>query len=155
MNLDHYYLNFRMKNTVYLLAFSFTLLVSNSILAQDIVGVWKTIDDNNEGPKSYVELYRKDGKVFGKIIEIFNPEARDRSCTECKGDDKDKKLIGFDLIKNMERDDDEYSGGTVTDPENGKIYRAKIWLDEDDPNTLFIRGYIAFLYRTQRWIRLE
>lgn len=137
----------------YIIAILF--VVTLNIQAQDVIGIWKTIDDNTGDPKSYVEVYKKDGKVFGKIIEIFNPEARDRRCTECKGADKDKKLIGFDVIKDMERDDDEYSRGTITDPENGKIYKSKIWLDEDNPNELVVRGYIAFLYRTQRWIRVE
>lgn len=61
----------------------------------------------------------------------------------------------MNIIKGLEREGNEYSGGTITDPENGKIYKSKIWLTEDNPNRLKVRGYVAFLYRTQEWIRLE
>ena len=121
--------------------------------AQDVVGIWKTIDDNTGEAKSHIEIFKKDGKVYGKIIKILNPEARDRVCSECE--DKNIKILGMNIIKGLERDGNEYSGGTITDPENGKIYKSKIWLTEDNPNRLKVRGYVAFLYRTQEWIRLE
>ena len=123
--------------------------------AQDVVGIWKTIDDNTGEAKSHIEIFKKDGKVYGKIIKILNPEARDRVCSEGEGEDKNIKILGMNIIKGLERDGNEYSGGTITDPENGKIYKSKIWLTEDNPNRLKVRGYVAFLYRTQEWIRLE
>ena len=54
----------------------------------------------------------------------------------------------------MEKDGDQYNEGTICDPKTGKIYDCKLWL-EDDPNKLFVRGYVAFFFRTQEWIRVE
>ena len=134
------------------------LLVCMSVhaYAQDhtVLGRWKTIDDATAEAKSIVEIYSKDNQVFGKIVEIFNPEDRDKTCTFCKGDAYNKPLIGLTIIKNLKKDDNEYEGGTVFDPENGKEYRAKIWLDKDNPDRLNVRGYILFLFRTQQWIRI-
>ena len=57
------------------------------------------------------------------------------------------------IIKNLEQDGDEFEDGTILDPKNGKIYDCKIWLEDD--NTLNVRGYISFFFRTQEWIRVE
>ena len=131
------------------------LFFAVSLQAQQatIFGQWKTIDDETGKAMSIIEIYKKDGKVFGKIIDILNPADRDKTCIYCKGEDYDKPLIGLDIIKNLEKDDDEYEGGTIFDPEKGKEYKAKLWIDEDDKNILNVRGYIAFLFRTQQWIR--
>jgi uncharacterized protein (DUF2147 family) len=48
----------------------------------------------------------------------------------------------------MKKDDGEYVDGDILDPENGKVYRCKLWVEE---GKLQVRGYIAFLYRTQTW----
>lgn len=49
----------------------------------------------------------------------------------------------------MERDGDQWSGGEIPDPNNGKIYRCKIWVGDGN---LKVRGYIAFFFRTQTWL---
>ena len=76
-------------------------------------------------------------------------------CVNCKGDLKNQKVEGMVILKDLSKDEDEFEDGTVTDPENGKTYNAKIWLNEDDPDVLMVRGYLSFLYRTQEWKRLE
>ncbi|TPN89265.1 DUF2147 domain-containing protein [Aquimarina algicola] len=121
---------------------------------QEVIGKWKTIDDNTGEAKSIVKIYKEGNKIYGKIERILNEERRKRLCEECKGADHNKPIEGLVIIKGLEKDGDEYEDGTITDPENGKVYRCKIWVDEDDPNTLNVRGYIAFLYRTQKWIRV-
>jgi len=120
-----------------------------------VLGQWKTIDDGTGVAKSIVEVYEKEGKVFGKIIDILNPADKDKICIYCKGDEKNQPLIGLNIIKGLQLDGDRYEDGTIFDPEKGKEYNAKIWVENDTPNTLMVRGYIAFLYRTQEWIRVE
>jgi len=46
------------------------------------------------------------------------------------------------------------SGGDVTDPNNGKVYRAKVRTLEGGKQ-LQMRGYIGPFFRTQTWIRVE
>ena len=136
-----------------LLAVSF--LYVNLMFSQNVVGEWKTIDDDTGVAKSIVEVYKEDGKVFGMVKRILREDKRDVRCTECEGERKNEKVEGMVILRNLTKDDDEFTDGTITDPENGKTYDAKIWLNEDDPNTLMVRGYISFLYRTQEWKRVE
>ncbi|MCK8520673.1 DUF2147 domain-containing protein [Aquimarina sp. D1M17] len=131
------------------------ILISGTISAQEqILGKWKTIDDNTGKERSIVEIYKKGDKVYGKIDRILTESERGNLCTECKGEDYNKPIEGLVIMKNLKKDGDEYEDGTILDPENGKVYRCKIWVDEDDPKVLNVRGYIAFLYRTQQWIRI-
>ena len=123
-------------------------LISFSGQAQDIFGQWKTIDDQTGDAKSIVEIYKRDGKVFGKIVSILNPEVKDALCLKCEGEDKNKPVLGFELIKNMTKDGRFYKNGTIFDPEHGKKYKCRLMLT-DDPDVLQVRGYIAFLYASQ------
>ena len=140
-----------MKHFLILSIFFFSITVN----AQTVLGTWKTIDDKSNVAKSHVEIYEKNGKIYGRVKEIFKASARDNLCVNCKGEDKNTPILGMDVIKALERDGDVFKNGKITDPESGKEYRAKIWLDQDDPNRLFVRGYIAFFYRTQEWLRVE
>lgn len=130
-------------------------LYGNLIFSQEVFGEWKTIDDNSGIAKSIVEIYEKDGEVYGRIKRIFKESKRDLLCTECKGELKNQKVEGMVILKNLSKDGDKYEDGTITDPENGKVYDAKIWLKEDKPNTLMVRGYLSIFYRTQEWKRVE
>ncbi|TVZ51504.1 DUF2147 domain-containing protein [Dokdonia sp. Hel_I_53] len=143
-----------MKRTILILGM---LLLAISLQAQrgTIYGKWTTIDDETGQAKSTVDIYQKNGKVFGKIVEITNPVKRKMICDLCQGEEKGEPVLGLDIIKNLQKDGRYYEGGTIFDPVKGKEYRAKIWLDPKDPGVLNVRGYVAFLYRTQEWIRLD
>ncbi|WP_299223227.1 DUF2147 domain-containing protein [uncultured Aquimarina sp.] len=119
----------------------------------EIIGKWKTIDDNSGEAKSIVVIYKTGNKIYGKIDRILKESDRDKLCKECEGEDYNKPIEGMVILKGLQKDGDEYDDGTIMDPENGKVYKCKIWVDEDDPNTLNVRGYIAFLFRTQKWIK--
>jgi uncharacterized protein (DUF2147 family) len=45
---------------------------------------------------------------------------------------------------------DRYEDGTILDPEDGKIYRGEIWVED---GKLKIRGSLGPLYRTRTWLR--
>ncbi|RPG32505.1 MAG: DUF2147 domain-containing protein, partial [Muricauda sp. TMED12] len=45
-------------------------------------------------------------------------------------------------------------GDRLFDPEQAMTFRGRVWLDEDNENLLKVRGYLAFLYRTQTWHRV-
>ncbi|MEN8138575.1 MAG: DUF2147 domain-containing protein [Bacteroidota bacterium] len=133
------------------------LLLTVSINAQNVIGKWKTIDDETNKEKSIVEIYEKGGKIFGKIVTLLNREPGDEDplCDKCTDDRKNKHLVGMEIIREMEKDGSEYEDGTIMDPNNGKIYDCKLWVDENDSKVLNVRGYIAFFYRTQTWYRVE
>lgn len=131
----------------------FVLIFGFSVNAQDILGKWKTIDDETGEAKSIVQIYKKDGKVFGKIIEIFNKERRDLPCVKCKGDDYNKPILGLDIIKSMTKDGKYFKNGTIVDPQNGKEYDLRLIVT--DEGKLQVRGYIGFFYSTQYWERIQ
>ncbi|MCF8715266.1 DUF2147 domain-containing protein [Joostella atrarenae] len=144
-----------MMNKKIVLAISFLFFAGMSAYSQSVLGLWKTIDDETGKEKSVVEVYEENGKVYGKVIEILNKDRVDVVCDKCEGDKKDKPVLGMVIIEGLEKDGDEYEGGTILDPEKGKEYKCKIWVDEDDENQLNVRGYIAFLFRTQEWTRIH
>jgi uncharacterized protein (DUF2147 family) len=125
--------------------------------AQSVLGTWKTIDDETGKAKSIVEIFEVDGKVHGKITQLFRApnEEQDPTCKECEGDRANKKIIGMEIIRGLEKDDDIYDDGTILDPEDGKVYDCKIWVDDETPNKLNVRGYIAFFFRTQTWVKVQ
>lgn len=138
-----------------LLTISLVVLTVMTAAAQDVTGKWKTIDDETGEAKSIVEIYKQNGKIYGKVVEILDPKKRDLTCVECSGSDKNKPIMGLVIIKGLEKDGDEYNDGTITDPNNGKVY--KCYIELDGPNKLDVRGYIGFslLGRTQTWTRVD
>lgn len=138
-----------------LVLFCIGYLYGSFAFSQDVFGEWKTIDDETGVAKSIVEVYEDDGKVYGKVKKILREDKQNVRCTKCEGKLKNEKVKGMVILRNLTKEDDKYTDGTITDPENGKTYDAKIWLEEDQPNTLMVRGYIAFFYRTQQWKRVE
>ncbi|MEL6556764.1 MAG: DUF2147 domain-containing protein [Bacteroidota bacterium] len=136
-----------MKILLTLIFFSLSFFAS----AQSIVGSWKTIDDNTGKPRSIVEIYEKDGDYYGKIVKLFRAPDEDQNpmCEECKGKLKGKPIIGMEIITGMEKDGDVFNDGEILDPENGKTYDCKLWIEDGN---LKVRGYLLFFYRTQTWL---
>jgi uncharacterized protein (DUF2147 family) len=136
--------------------FSFAIVLlftCQSFFAQEILGKWRTIDDETGEPKSIVNIYEKDGQLFGDIIEILNPEKVNSVCSKCEGALKDKPILGMTIISNMVKDDDVYEDGTIVNPSTGKTYTCRLKLEEE--NKLQVRGYVAFFYKTQYWERVK
>lgn len=123
--------------------------------SQSVFGKWKTVDDETGVEKGVVEIYEKDGKVFGKIIEILDAKHRYKKCVSCTGDDKNKPILGLTFIKGLRKNGTEYDGGKILDPKNGKLYKCYINLENKDK--LKVRGYLGFSLfgRTQYWYRVK
>ncbi|WP_413511988.1 DUF2147 domain-containing protein [Myroides odoratus] len=141
-----------MRNSIFTVLFLLGGLLTMN--AQAIVGKWKTIDDKTGDAKSVVEITEKDGKYFGKVVEILNPAKKTSKCDNCSGVDKGKPIEGLVIIKNLKKNGDEYSGGTITDPESGKEYKCSI--KTNGSSKLDVRGYvgISLIGRTQTWTKL-
>ena len=140
-----------------LLAASVMICVSAfSQNADDVLGKWKTIDDETGKEKSIVELYKnKDGNLEGKVVTILNPDKQDAKCDKCEDHNKDKPILGMVIVKDMEWDEDEWDDGTILDPNKGSYYDCKMWIEDGEPDKLYVRGYVAFLFRTQYWYRIK
>lgn len=136
--------------------FATICLLGFSQKADDVLGKWKTIDDETGEAKSIIELYKgNDGKLYGKVVKILNPAKQDAKCDLCEDDKKDKPVLGMVIVENMEWDEDEWDDGTILDPNKGSYYDCKLWIENDAPDVLNVRGYIGFLFRTQTWHRVK
>jgi uncharacterized protein (DUF2147 family) len=121
------------------------------------VGLWKTIDDDGKTEKSLVRISESGGVLSGSIEKVFDPAKQDAKCDKCTDDRKDKPMLGMTIIRNVRQDADDktvWTGGEILDPNNGKTYRTRL-KPVNDGKTMEMRGYIAFLYRTQVWQRVE
>lgn len=125
--------------------------------AQSCVGKWITIDDETGKKKSIVELYKKDEKLYGKITYLYPGEVREPNpkCAKCEGDRKNQPVVGLQIVRGLKWNGGEWLDGTILDPENGKVYTVKMWLDPENKDRLNVRGYIGPIFRTQRWIRTD
>ena len=143
-----------MKSVVCFLSLICCCLLAGPGLAEEgtVFGHWETYDDTSGELKSEVLIYQEEGTLYGKIVKLFRgpDEEPDPVCKECPGDLKNQKILGMQIIKGLQKKGSEWSGGTILDPDNGKTYDCKIWLEN---GKLKVRGYLLFFYRTQTWLR--
>lgn len=139
--------------------FCYVILFFISITAfsqsHSVIGKWKTLDDETGKPVSVVEIFEKNKKIYGKVVEIFNPKTKVPRCEKCDGDDKNKPILGLIVIKGLTKDGKEYNNGKILDPKHGKIYKCFITLESKD--VLKVRGFIgiSLIGRTQFWERIK
>lgn len=149
-----------MKKTILkIAACSLILFGSQLCFAQSSpVGLWKTIDDKTGKVKSLVRITEAGGEFQGKIEKLFREADQDQNpkCDKCEGSNKDQPLLGLTILFGIKKDGDDYGGGKILDPANGKLYSSKLKLIENNKK-LDVRGYIGMpmLGRTQTWIREE
>ncbi len=124
-----------------------------NLQSQSVLGAWKAINEESGKAMCIIEIYEVEGQFFGKVKRILKEDDRGRICDKCEGDFKDMPVEGMVVMDGLEKDGDYYVGGTALDPESGKEYRCKIWLDEMNPDILKVRGYLVIFYRTQTWER--
>jgi uncharacterized protein (DUF2147 family) len=126
-------------------------------IAQDSpVGLWKNIDDESGKPKALIRITEANGVLEGKIEKLFRDASQDQNpvCDKCSDARKNQPIIGMTMLNGLKKDGDEYNGGEILDPNNGKVYRSKLKV-ADGGKKLEVRGYIGvpMLGRSQTWVR--
>jgi uncharacterized protein (DUF2147 family) len=124
---------------------------------QSAVGLWEQVDEKSGKPESWFRIAEKNGIYEGTIVKMFLKPGEDPNwtCDKCEGDERGKPVLGLALIKGMHRNGNLYESGTIMDPRDGSVYKAKMTLSEDG-KTLEVRGFLGFslLGRSQYWNRL-
>jgi uncharacterized protein (DUF2147 family) len=122
------------------------------------VGTWQTIDDETGKPKAIIQIVDDgSGQLSGKVVrgigEFDHPEQR---CTACTDERKDQLVKGMTIITGMRQNGDQWDGGQILDPSNGKLYKCKMTM-ADGGRKLTVRGYIgvSLLGRSQTWLRQQ
>jgi uncharacterized protein (DUF2147 family) len=130
--------------------------VSAQEFANDIVGVWLTGGDE----PAKIQIYRSYDKFYGRIIWLQNPEKDGNPRVDKNNPDESKRnrqIVGLGILNGMkfDKDDKEWHGGKIYDPESGKTYNCQITLRTR--NTLRVRGYVGWslLGRTETWTRTD
>ncbi len=130
------------------------LICSLSSYAQSYspVGTWVTIDDETGKEKSHVEVFEKDGKLFGKIVRLLL-KPQNAVCEVCDGDRKNKSLVGMIIISNMKKKGDKWEGGKIYKADAGKEYNG--FLKMSGPDKLIVTGKVLFITKSQIWKRFK
>ncbi len=123
------------------ITFLIFLLLSTVSFSQSIFGKWESRDEKTNKVDSVIEVYKKDGKAYAKIVAITDKTKNEALCTLCEDEKKNKPVLGMEILTGLKKDGEEWSGGTILDPRNGKIYKCYIKLVK--PNKLKLRGYIG------------
>jgi uncharacterized protein (DUF2147 family) len=134
---------------------TYFLFLSLFIQTPDFEGNWVTIDDETGVEKSIIKLYIENDTLYGRIETLLLEEDQDQLCTNCTGSELNQPIEGLIILKGLTRDEEQWTGGTILDPANGKEYQCTLTLEGD--SELNVRGFIGFSFigRTQRWKRMD
>ena len=153
-------MNFQKNNFKFYLAFFLCAfhLSSQAQSLDPVIGVWKTINEKTNQPSSLIKIEEVQGLLEGTVIKTFNTPGQEPLlvCALCEDERKNQPIVGMKIMKGLKKDQHgAWSGGTILDPKEGKIYKVK--LSSDDGKKMEVRGFIgiSLIGRTQVWNRAE
>jgi uncharacterized protein (DUF2147 family) len=122
------------------------------------VGLWKSIDDNSGKPTALIRITETGGELQGRIEKLFREPGEDQNpkCVACTDARKNQPILGMTIVSGLRKHGDDYEGGEILDPKNGKVYKSKLEV-HDGGKKLDVRGYIGvpMFGRSQTWLRQE
>jgi uncharacterized protein (DUF2147 family) len=129
-------------------------------------GFWLSIDEKTNKVTAGWHIYQEGGRLFGKILSMadFSSDVRAERCRDTypgfpvAGRVSQMPVVGTPWIFGLSMDrPGEWSGGSIINPEDGKIYRCKIMYRTADgrrhrTDVLEMRGEIGLgIGRSQFW----
>ncbi|TCB72710.1 DUF2147 domain-containing protein [Acinetobacter sp. ANC 4216] len=148
-----------MKKNLLFVAFA-SLVCSGNVLANDLSGTWKTIDDKTGSSKAILEMRQEsNGTYTAKIVKVTpRPGYTSKeTCVNCPAPYTDKPILGLDILTGLKpAGNNQFVNAKVLDPLNGKIYSGKAKLSPNGKR-LTLRGYVGVsaLGRSQTWIKQD
>lgn len=122
------------------------------------LGVWHNVDDKSGEIKSEIRIFEAaGGTLHGRVEKLLRRDAKqDARCIDCEGDRKDQLIVGLEIIRGARKASGKevWEGGKILDPENGREYALRL-TPIDGGRKLEVRGSIAFIGRTQTWVRVQ
>ena len=141
-----------------LFLFSPLSVIADEVNAQSVAGYWQTMDGKTKKPSSIIHVYPQGQHYDGKVVKgsSLPDEQTSNLCIKCKGDEKNKPIVGMVIVKNMSCFDGKCHSGTILDPRNGNIYHATMKLIEHG-NFMKVRGYVGMplFGKTVIWQRVS
>lgn len=132
-----------------------------NLWADDITGTWKQIDDKSGAVKTIIVITKEaNGTYSGKIDKVtprpgYTPREK---CNNCPAPYTNQPILGMTIIKGLKhvKGTNNYEKGKVIDPLAGKIYDAKMRLNNTGKRlTLRASVGVSVLGRNQTWIRAD
>ncbi len=120
----------------------------------DILGVWA-----NSSNRGHIQIYKNGGKYYGKIIWLKNPyDKTGKPKVDYKNPDenvRNQKLLGLVMLRDFVYENEEWKGGKIYNPQDGKEYKSYIKITNE--KTMSVRGYIgiSFFGKTEKFIRIR
>ena len=154
-----------MKNIVKSIIICIAALFLQTVYADNAnspIGYWKTIDDVTGKPKSILQIsLANKNMLMGTVVKIFPRPGYDENevCSACTGSRHNKRIVGMVIMENLKQSSsnpNEWKGGKILDPLNGKTYHCYIQVIENGQK-LNVRGYIGLplFGRSQTWLRVN
>ena len=114
------------------------LLFSLPAAAQDVTGVWSTVDG-----ESHVKIEPLTEKKIAKT-DIKNENVSLRG----------QPIEGLEILKGfIQEKKNEWDDGTIYNPKDGKTYSSTLTLTK--PDELEVDGCVMIFCKTQVWTRVE
>lgn len=141
----------------------FLSLFACSVMAKPIldssktpVGLWITYDSKKKTPVSMIRIINDNGIIKGTVEKILAPEYINQRCSACTGVNKNRPLLGLEILSNMRSVGGVWKDGRILDTNNGKTYSAILKLSDQD-DRLEARGFlgIPLIGRSQFWTRVH
>lgn len=138
---------------VFLFSLFCLFAISSSLMAEEITGLWKTVDEKTGKEQSIVAIYEYKGKYYGRLIATFDENGKIEDSIyspkeRAPGVEGNPYYSGLDIIWDLQKGGSRYTDGEILDPEKGKVYDAEAWIKD---GKLIVRGEILFIGRNQEW----
>lgn len=133
------------------------LVFANSSIPS-VEGHWVSKDETTGQPRAVLHLKIDNEVLSGIVVKIYPQPGDTGICSNCPGEFKDKEILGLKIMWDLKQHSPgSWHGGNILDAKTGTIYRVKLMVKENNPNHLFVRGYVGFslIGRTQVWERDE
>ena len=115
-------------------------------LAQMIYNVFDRETFFNEGNYVFADSLGLT-EISGQVTDNGITAIADKTAVGIKGN---PKIVGLDIIWNLEDEGKKFKGGKILDPAKGKIYSSEAWIENGN---LILRGKIGPFGRNQTWIK--
>ena len=140
--------------SIILVGLALSNIMAQKFKAEDILGLWF-----NEEKDAKIEVYQENGKYYGKIVWLEEPNEPDTGLPKLDDENPDEELqkrpvMGLLLVTDFDYEGDGlWENGDIYDPKSGNTYSCYMKLQSKEK--LKVRGYIglSIIGKTTYWTR--
>ncbi len=105
-----------------------------------VLGLWLT---SKEPESTQIKIVKCGDKFCGKVAWTKDEDALDKENPDESL--KSRKILGLNMIFDFtyDSDDNRWEDGFIYNPQDGKTYDCRMWLEEGDADTLNVKGTVG------------